>query len=224
MVDQAASGVCAGTESEGQMIRRVGLRKILREDYYKHLRYLSWTSPGLQALWIHRLGVYGTTLKRPWRSLFAIIHGLGHLFCRNIYGIEISRTVQIGRRMWIAHQHGIVIHEYARFGDDCMLRQGVTLGYGNEVVKGEGPVIGNKVEFGVGAVVVGSIKIGDNVQIGPNCVVMNDVPADRTLFVSAPRALPRQTMDLMKKDSTSPMLANSSQSVKRTCEERANGH
>lgn len=95
--------------------------------------------------------------------------------------------------MEIGHQHGIVIHKYARFGDDCVLRQGVTLGVGNEWIKGRGPVIGNNVSFGVGAVILGNVKIGDNVQIGPNCVVMNDVPANRSLFVSPPRVLPLQT-------------------------------
>ena len=46
--------------------------------------------------------------------------------------------------------------------------------------------------FGVGAVVIGNINIGNNVQVGPNCVVMNDVPSDRVLFTPAPRTLPRQ--------------------------------
>lgn len=218
MIDKGSSGISAGTESEGQMIRRVGLRRILREDYYVHKRYFALTCPGLQALWIHRLGVYGATLKRPWRSFFAIFYGLGHLISRNLYGIELTRTVHIGRRMWIAHQHGIVIHEYARFGDDCMIRQGVTLGYGNEVIKGEGPVIGNKVEFGVGSIIVGSVRIGNNVQIGPNCVVMSDVPDNRSLFVSPPRVLPRQTTELMSEDSAAPAPANSSEPVKQTSE------
>lgn len=192
MVGEVASGVAAGTETEGQMIRRVGLLNILREDIYTH-RWAgyAWSKPGLQALCVHRFGVYGTTLKRPWRSAVALLYGLGHLVCRNVYGIELSRSIQIGRRLLIGHQHGIVIHKYARFGDDCLLRQCVTLGFGNEVIKGEGPVVGNNVEFGVGAVIVGSIRIGDNVQIGPNCVVLQDVPDDRSLFVSPPRALPR---------------------------------
>ena len=44
---------------------------------------------------------------------------------------------------------------------------------------------------GVGAVVMGHVRIGDNVQIGPHCVVTSDVPADRVLFVAAPRVLPK---------------------------------
>lgn len=224
MIDKGSSGISAGTESEGQMIRRVGLHKILREDYYVHKRYLGWTRPGLHAIWVHRIGVYGKTMKRPWRSLIAIFYGLGHLICRNVYGIELTRTVQIGRRTWIAHQHGIVLHKDARFGDDCMIRQGVTLGYGNEVINGEGPVVGNNVEFGVGAVIVGNVRIGNNVQIGPNCVVMTDVPDNRSLFVTPPRALPRQTTDLIAEDNTTPAPANSSDPINRTPKEQESGH
>lgn len=189
MLEGAASGVSTGAETEGEMIRHLGLWTILKEDYQCHRR--EWTWPGVHALWVHRIGVFGSTLKRPWRSFFAVFHGIGHVFCRNVYGIEIARSVQIGRRMHIGHQHGIVIHKYARFGDDCMIRQGVTLGVGNTWVKGEGPVIGNGVEFGIGSVVLGNVQIGDNVQIGPNCVVMNDVAADRSLFMGVPRVMPR---------------------------------
>ena len=49
---------------------------------------------------------------------------------RNVYGIELYPTARIGRRFCIAHQHGIVIHKLAMIGDDCLVRQGVTIGAG----------------------------------------------------------------------------------------------
>lgn len=189
MLDGASSGVGTGAQNEREMIRHLGLKAVLAEDFRSHRRQWAW--PGLHALWVHRIGVYGATLKRPWRSFFSVIHIIGHIFCRNFYGIEIARSVQIGRRMQIAHQHGIIIHKYARFGDDCLIRQGVTLGVGNKWIKGEGPVIGNNVEFGVGAVILGNVRVGDNVLIGPNCVVMNDVPSDRSMVMGMPRLIPR---------------------------------
>jgi len=173
--------------SEGEMIRQIGLRKILREDYRTHRK--DWTWPGLWALWVHRIGVYGATLRRPWRSLFAMFHGIGHVFCRNVFGIEIARSVHVGRRMMIAHQHGVSIHKHARFGDDCVLRLGVTLGSGRSWVKGVGPVVGNNVDFEVGSAVIGNVHIGDNARIGPNCVVTEDVPAGTILSVEPPNAI-----------------------------------
>lgn len=182
MLDTTSDRTSVKLEPEGQMIRRVGLRAILREDYQRHRR--DWTWAGLQALWVHRIGVYGATLKRPWRSLFAVFHGIGHVFCRNLYGIEIARSVRIGRRMMIAHQHGISIHKFASFGDDCLIRNNVGFGSGTSWVNNTGPVIGNNVEFEVGALVLGNVTIGDNVRVGPNAVISTDVPADHA--VTAP--------------------------------------
>ena len=140
-----SSRVGCGRQSEAEMLRDVGLIKILREDFERHLR--DWTRPGLWALWIHRLGVFGTELKWPLRFVSAFFHKLGHVFCRNVFGIEIERTAQIGRRLWVAHQHGIVLHKYARIGDDCVIRQGVTFGVGTEWIENVGPVIGDNVSF-----------------------------------------------------------------------------
>ena len=189
MLDGASDRTVSGVETEGAMIRRIGLRKILREDYVRHRR--EWTWAGFQALLVHRIGVYGSTLKRPWRSLFAVFHSLGHLFCRNVYGIEIARSVQIGRRMMIAHQHGISIHKFARFGDDCLIRNNVAFGSGTTWVNNVGPVIGNGVEFEVGAVVLGNVTIGDNARIGPNAVVTTDVPANHAVLAPVSQLLPR---------------------------------
>lgn len=148
--------------------------------------------PGLHAVWTYRIGVWATTLPRLVRMPVTAAYMLGHWFCKVVYGIELERSVRLGRRFHIGHQGGIVIHRFATFGDDCSVIQGVTLGMGNVWTKGEGPVIGNNVDFGAGAVVIGNVRIGDNVRIGPNCVVTTDIPADRVLFAPPPRVFPRQ--------------------------------
>ena len=80
------------------------------------------------------------------------------LFVRNVYGIQLSPQTQIGRRLRIVHQHGIVIHKSAVIGDDCLIRHGVTIG----AARGPGaPRLGDRVEVGAGAVLVGNIRIGD---------------------------------------------------------------
>lgn len=185
------SGIAEGLRTEAQLLRDVGFWAILREDIAQHQR--DWTKPGLQALVAHRIGVQAWNWKRPWRYGLSALYFLGHVLCRNLYGIEMKRTAHIGRRFEIGHQHGIVIHQNARIGDDCVVRQGVTFGVRTSGADrpGEGPVIGNNVSFGVGTVVIGAVKIGDNVSIGPNCVVSADVPPNRSLFVPPPRMLPK---------------------------------
>lgn len=173
------------------MLRTTGFWTVVREDFAKHRREIS--TPGFQALFMHRVGVYAKVLPFPLRLPLDFYYYIGYRFCRAFFGIEVRRTAHLGRRLEIGHQHGIVIHAYARIGDDCMIRHGVTFGISNTWEVGKGPVVGNNVSFGVGTVIVGNITIGDNVTIGPNCVVSQDVPANRTLFVPPPRTLPKET-------------------------------
>jgi len=106
-------------------------------------------------------------------------------FVRNFYGIELYPTARIGRRFRIAHQHGIVLAQQVVIGDDCLVRQGVTIGAaGLREEAARPPRLGDRVEVGAGAVLAGPITIGDDVRIGPNAVVMTDVPAGS--IVTAP--------------------------------------
>ena len=41
----------------------------------------------------------------------------------------------------------------------------------------DAPTIGNNVEIGFGAVIIGKIKIADGIKIGANSVVIQDVPS-----------------------------------------------
>jgi len=47
------------------------------------------------------------------------------------------------------------------------------------------PIIGNNVDIGAGAKILGPIRIGDNVRIGANAVVLRDVP-DNSIAVGVP--------------------------------------
>jgi len=73
----------------------------------------------------------------------------------------------------------IVISGDVVFGDDCVIRQGVTVGLRNRNQRGS-PRVGNRVDIGAGAKLLGDIVIGDDVAIGANAVVLCDVPAGRS--------------------------------------------
>ena len=177
------------------VIRQMGFWAVVAEDYRTHGRKLG--KPGFQAVFVHRFGVWANTFRRPVRIPLSVFYHVGFFFCRAMYGIELPRTVRIGRRFEIGHQNGIVVHTWATFGDDCMIRQGVTLGMTTDArwVPGEGPVIGNNVSLSPGCIIIGNVRIGDNVQIGPNCVVTTDVPSNRIVFTPPPRVFPREPRD-----------------------------
>lgn len=164
------------------------LRGYVREDYAANARSL-W-APGFQAVAIYRFGVWACGIRAralgmPLRALYRFLN----LGVRNLYGIELPVQTRVGRRFTIAHQHGIVIHKDAAFGDDCLIRHGVTVG---ALRPGRGtrpPTLGDRVEVGVGAVLVGPIRIGDDAVIGPNAVVMTNVPAGSIVASPQPRIM-----------------------------------
>jgi serine O-acetyltransferase len=105
---------------------------------------------------------------------------VGYVFCRNFYSIELPYSAQIGRRLVIEHQGAIVVHGNTRIGDDCIIRQGVTLGNRYMDRPLQAPVLGNRVNVGAGAKILGLVQVGDDAAIGANAVVTKEVPAGRT--------------------------------------------
>lgn len=99
-------------------------------------------------------------------------------------GIELPCEVEVGKNFRIDHQGGIVISGYAKFGDNCVIRNGVTVGLA-KLTDPTAPQIGNNVDIGTGAKLLGRITIGDNVVIGANAVVLTDVPPN-SLAVGVP--------------------------------------
>ena len=59
-----------------------------------------------------------------------------------------------------------------------MLRQGVTIG--NVRIDGPVPRIGNRVNIGAYAQILGDVSVGDGANIGAMAVVLRDVPAGAT--------------------------------------------
>ena len=134
-----------------------------------------WLYNGLHAIMYHRVAYWlyshHMQLLGRWVSQIA----------RRRTGVEIHPAAKIGRRLVIDHGMGIVIGATAEVGDDCLFYQGVTLG-GTGAARGKRhPTIGNNVMIGCGAKVLGPFKVGDNVRIAANSVVLNEVPPNSTV-------------------------------------------
>ncbi len=108
------------------------------------------------------------------------------LFRKSIkFGIQIPVGVKIGKGFYIGHWGGIVINSQVVIGDNCNISQDVTIGQVNRGNNKGAPIIGNRVYIAPGAKIIGNIKIGDNVAIGANAVVTNDIP-DNAVVVGVP--------------------------------------
>jgi serine O-acetyltransferase len=164
------------------------LLRQMREDWEVHHR--DWTLPGFRALAAHRFGVWLNGIRpTAFRKVLSSVYRAMYRYVRNHYGIELPDTTIVGRRVLIGHQGGIVIHPHAEIGDDCLIRQNVTIGAASHDRWWEAPKLGRGVQVGCGAAILGKVTIGDQVRIGPNTVVMADVPAGATVFVAPPRVI-----------------------------------
>jgi len=147
----------------------------IRQDWLAH--DCNWTRHGFWALVVYRFGRWRYTIQsRPLRVPFSFLYKLLKFGADSLLGIEIPCETVIGKRFTIEHAGAIVVSGDAVFGDDCIIRQGVTVGLRNRNQRGS-PRIGNRVDIGAGAKLLGDIQIGDDVAIGANAVVLCDVPA-----------------------------------------------
>lgn len=156
---------------------RPNLFSLIREDLKAHGG--DWTRPGFRALAVYRFGVWRMSVRpKLLRAPLSLLYRHFYRRVRNHYGIELPYTATVGRRVVIEHQSGIVIHGASIIGDDCIIRQNCTLGIRRVDRPTEAPVLGQGVDVGAGAVILGDVRIGDRARIGANAVVLADVPSD----------------------------------------------
>lgn len=103
---------------------------------------------------------------------------LDRLF-RILFSCDIPSSVQLGSNCIFAHHGlGVVIHPKTKIGNNCKIFQHVTIGSRNGSLP---PTLGDRVYIGVGATIIGDIKIGDNARIGAHALVLDDVPEGCTV-------------------------------------------
>lgn len=147
----------------------------VREDWRTYDKDL--LAQGFWVMLIYRFGQWRYGIKpRLLRLPFSFLYKLLYKLVQILTGIELPCEVKLGKRFKIEHFGGIIVSGDASFGDDVVIRNGVTIGLRHTGVRGS-PTIGNRVDIGAGAKILGAITIGDDVAIGANAVVICDVPA-----------------------------------------------
>ena len=130
-----------------------------------------WGAQGFWAMVVYRFGRWRYGIASPLiRKPFSLVYKVLYKLVQILTGIELPCEVVVGPGFVIDHFGGIVISGYARFGSNCRLRNGVVVGLKN-INDPCAPHIGDNVDIGAGAKVLGNIRIGNNVAIGANAVV-----------------------------------------------------
>jgi serine O-acetyltransferase len=170
--------------------------KNLREDIDNVLRHdpaarstleVLFCYSGLHAVWLHRVANF------LWRNGFLFPGRFVSQTGRFLTGIEIHPAAKIGRRLFIDHGMGVVIGETAEIGDDVTLYQQVTLG-GTKLNRGKRhPTLGDGVIVGAGAKILGGFTVGQGARIGPNALVLREVPPGARVLAPASQPMGEET-------------------------------
>ncbi len=152
------------------------IKSIFKNDpAVKNIEFLFY--PSLHAIVVHRYFSHPLyIIKIPF------VPRLMSQIMRFLTGIEIHPGAKIARGFFIDHGMGVVIGETAEIGKNCVMFHNVTLG-GTGKDKGKRhPTLGDNVNIGTGAILLGAIKIGSNVKVGADTLIINhDVPDNCTV-------------------------------------------
>jgi serine O-acetyltransferase len=155
----------------------------IRHDLAAHCG--DWGAQGFWALLVYRFGRWRYRVRPALlRKALSLVYRILYKLVQVVTGIELPCEVPVGRGFVIEHSGGIVVSGFARFGEHCRIRNGVVVGLAR-VEDPCAPWIGDHVDIGAGAKLLGDIRIGSHVLIGANAVVLQDVP-DHSIAVGVP--------------------------------------
>jgi serine O-acetyltransferase len=136
--------------------------------------------------------------------LLLLIHALAHwlsmhgvpllpkllaLFNRVVFAAQVPAETRLGKGVKLNYSGSAPsLHPRAVIGDRVEIGPGVVVGGRSEIW--EVPVIEDDVQIGVGAKVLGPVRVGRGAIIGANAVVLHDVP-ERAVVVGIPARVVR---------------------------------
>lgn len=141
--------------------------------------------PGMQALFWHRIARH--LYLRRWTRLARFIG----LFATYLTRAELPPTTSIGPSALIAHATGVYLYGHIGARFTVQGEGGCGGGFGvDDIGGGPGyPVIGDDVVLAFGAKVLGPVRLGDGVHVGPCALVTSDVPAGSLVMWPRPRVI-----------------------------------
>jgi serine O-acetyltransferase len=123
----------------------------------------------------YRFGNWVGKLKTPVISqILGIVAGILQRLVQMLIGIYISPDAEIGPGLVIHTPFGIIVGPN-KIGSHLTIQSGVVIAAGTRG-------IGDNVYFGAGAKVMGGAKIGNNVVVAANSLVLTDVPDNMTVL------------------------------------------
>jgi serine O-acetyltransferase len=195
-----------GSGSHNDNPHGISLVSLVLEDFRTHDSDVF--EPGFWALAVHRFGNWRMDVAGPARAPLTLAYRAFHRAIVFGFGIDLGYTVKVGRRVRIWHHGGIVLGARS-IGDDVHIRHNTTFGVASRHERDAKPIIGDRVDVGAGACVLGDVTVGHDAVIGANSVVVRDVAAG-SVVLGVP-ARPVQLKD--EKVAPSPAVAREAAAV-----------
>jgi serine O-acetyltransferase len=144
-----------------------------RQDVERHRGHiLEW---GVWAVVACRLGAYAQKVAPgPLRSTVRAAQGSVSLALRLATRTSLAPDIKAGEGLVFVHALNVTIGPGAVLGERVEIMQDVTIAASYEGP--QAPKIGNDVFIGAGATILGAVTVGDGAAIGPNSLVLSDVP------------------------------------------------
>jgi serine O-acetyltransferase len=165
---------------------------LVAEDFRTHGRDL--LSPGFWAVAVHRFGNLRMAIRpAPLRAPLTVLYRVAFRSVVWFWGIDVPYNAKMGRRVRLGH-HGCMHVGAREIGDDVVIRHAATVGLLRRSEPDRKPTIGNGVEIGPGACVLGDIVVGDGSVVCANTVIAEDVPPNTTVLGNPPRFVDRSIL------------------------------
>lgn len=167
--------------------RGIALLPLLAEDLRTHDD--RWLDVGFWAVALHRLGNARMDVRpRVLRAPLSALYQFASWSMDHVLGIELPYTVKLGRRVRLWHHGGVVLSARS-IGDDVHIRHNTTFGVARRTEIWARPIIGDRVDVGVGAIILGAVTVGNDCVIGAGAVVVRDIPDGATALGVPARAI-----------------------------------
>lgn len=171
----------------------------LRRDAARYTLLGGWMrNPGFWIGAVYRYGVWASQWRSPWlrlplRLIYRVLRLPLAVF--NVHLWAGRGGAKVGPGLCLIHPTNVTIGSGSVIGEDCLIFNDVTLGTG---ARDGQPRLGNRIDVYVGARVLGGVTVGDDVMIGANCVVTNNIPNASIVVAASSRILPRSLSPLAR--------------------------
>ncbi len=132
--------------------------------------------PSVHIMLVQRIGHGVSNLWPPFNWLLRIPYGICQFVIKVVYNTSIPARTEIGPGFIILHPGAIYVHPLAKIGRDVTIANCVGIGAAR-LSDTRYPIVGDNVMVGIGAKVLGPVRVNHHAVIGANSVVLKDVPA-----------------------------------------------